>query len=315
MVQSSQGVQYTKNKAYPYIGIKKEPDKATLEKEDESEDRPPPFITKELHIWDQLISKLYTDDCGRFPIRSRSGNEYIIIAYHCDSNTILQEPFFNSKVKHSIRAYNSIMRHLSDRGHQIDVQILDNKVITYFKKYIVEYWCTKYQLVPPNFHRINIAERAIRTFKAHFLSVLAVVDPTFPKFMCDNLLVQTELTLKLLCQATLNPSMSAWEYFNGAFDYTATPLGPIVCKIIIHTTSNKRKSWYQRVREGFSVVLELHHYHCIQAIDIKTQSLIITDTEECLHEYLTHPHVTSENRMTHTIHFFSAVLKDVPTII
>ena len=78
--------------------------------------------------------------------------------------------------------------------------------------------------------------------------MLAGVDPTFPKFMRDNLLVHTELTIKLLWQATLNPRMSAWEYFNGAFYYTATPLVPIGFKIIIHTTSNKQKPWDQRVQ-------------------------------------------------------------------
>ena len=93
----------------------------------------PPLKTKELYIWDQPISKIYTDDYGHFPIRSRSGNEYIMIAYHCDSNTFLQAPFVNSKEKHRIRAYNYIMRCLADRGHQVDVQILDNKVNTYFK--------------------------------------------------------------------------------------------------------------------------------------------------------------------------------------
>ena len=33
-------------------------------------------------------------DCGQFPIRSRSGNENIMITYHCDSNTIIQAPLF-----------------------------------------------------------------------------------------------------------------------------------------------------------------------------------------------------------------------------
>ena len=46
----------------------------------------------------------------------------------------------------------------------------------------------------PSEHRINVAERAIRTFKAHVLAVLAGVDPKLPKFMWDNLLVKTELT-------------------------------------------------------------------------------------------------------------------------
>ena len=109
------------------------------------------------------------------------------------------------------------MRRLDDRGHQVDVQILDNEVSTYSKRTIVEDWCATYQLVPPNFHIRNVADRDIRTFKAQFLLVLAGVDPTSPKFIWDNLLVQTELTINLLRQATLNPSMSAWEYFNGDF--------------------------------------------------------------------------------------------------
>ena len=103
------------------------------------------------------------------------------------------------------------MRCLAYRGHQVDAQILDNKVSTDFKRTIVEDWCANYQLVPPKIHRRNILERAIRTFKDHFLSVLAGVYPTFPNFMWEKLLVQTELTIKLLRQATLNSRMSAWE--------------------------------------------------------------------------------------------------------
>ena len=124
-----------------------------------------------------------------------------------------------------------------------------NEVSAEFKKTIKKDWGATYQLVPPNVHRLNIAERAIRKFKAHFLAILAGVDPYFPKYMWDNLLAQTELTINLLRQATLNQRMSAWEYYNGAFDYSATPLGLLVCKIIIHNTSNTRKSWDQRGRE------------------------------------------------------------------
>ena len=133
--------------------------------------------------------------------------------------------------------------------------------------------------------------------------------------MWDNLLVQTELTINFLRQATLNLRMPAWEYYNGAFDYTATPLGPAGCKIMINTTSNKRKSWDQRGREGFSVGPSLQHYLCIQAIDSKTKALIITDTAKYLHEYLTQTHIIAEDRITHAIHVLPAALKDVPTSI
>ena len=130
-----------------------------------------------------------------------------MIAYHCDSNKILQAKFANRKYKHRIRAYNYIMRCLADRGHQVDIQILDNEVSADFKRTIVEYWCDTYQLVPPNVHRRNISERSICNFKAHFSSVLARVDSNFPNFMWENLLVQTEITLNLLWQATLKPSI------------------------------------------------------------------------------------------------------------
>ena len=84
---------------------------------------------------------------------------------------------------------------------------------------------------------------------------------------------------------------------------------------MIHNTSNTRKSWDQRGREGFSIGPALQHYRCIQSIDAKTKALIITDTAEYLHRYLTQPQITAEDRMTHAIQFLTAALKDVPASI
>ena len=56
------------------------------------------------------------------------------------------------------------------------------------------------QLVLPDNHRRNLAERAIQTFKCHFKAVLAGVDDSFPMRLWDNLLPQTVLTLNLLRQ-------------------------------------------------------------------------------------------------------------------
>ena len=84
---------------------------------------------------------------------------------------------------------------------------------------------------------------------------------------------------------------------------------------MIHNTSNKRKSWDQRGREGFSIGPALQHYQCIQAIDSKTKALIITDTAEYFNKYLKYPHITAEDRMAHAIHFLTAELKDVPASI
>ena len=85
-------------------------------------------------------------------------------------------------------------------------------------------WNVNYQLVPPHIHRRNVAERAIQTFKAHFLSVLAGVAVDFPRNLWDLLIPQTELTLNLLRQSNSTPEISAWEAFDGAFSYNHTPL-------------------------------------------------------------------------------------------
>jgi hypothetical protein len=83
-------------------------------------------------------------------------------------------------------------------------------------------------------HRRNCTKRAIRTFKDHFLAILAGVDKSFPPHLWDLLLPQAELMLNLLRQSTINPKISAWEFFYGPFDFNKTPLGPVGCCVLIH---------------------------------------------------------------------------------
>jgi hypothetical protein len=54
------------------------------------------------------------------------------------------------------------------------------------------------QLVPPHNHRANAAERAIATFKDHFIASLATLDPTCLIQLWDEFLPQVELTLNML---------------------------------------------------------------------------------------------------------------------
>ena len=155
-----------------------------------------------------------------------------MISYHCDSNAFLVAPFKKHKDKHRLEAYKSIMTHLRENVMSVNLQILDNEASSKFKHLITENLNIKYQLVPPDIHRLNAAERAICTFKAHFLSILAVIAPDFPKFLWDHLLHQKEMTLIFLRESTLGPTKSAWEFFNAPFDYAATPLGLFGFRII-----------------------------------------------------------------------------------
>ena len=73
----------------------------------------------------------------------------------------------------------------------VNLQILDNESSSKFKHIITEDLDIKYQLVPPEIHRRNVEERAIQTFKAHFLSILEGIAPDFQKLIWDHLLPQT----------------------------------------------------------------------------------------------------------------------------
>ena len=73
------------------------------------------------------ISKLYTADMGRFPVRFRSGNSLLMLSYHVDTNVILVEPFKSHHKRHRLTAADRIMTRLTKRIHGVDLQILDNK--------------------------------------------------------------------------------------------------------------------------------------------------------------------------------------------
>ena len=150
-----------------------------------------------------------------------------MLAFHCDINVILIEPFQSRHECNRIAAYSRIMTCLQERVHAVDLQVLDNEASVTYCRAITQTWIKEFQLVPPDFHRCNTAECAIQNFKALFLAILADLDRAFPRSLWDTLLPQTEITLNLLRQATQAPIISAWEYYNGPMSYDATPFSPI----------------------------------------------------------------------------------------
>ena len=272
----------------------------------------PVLASNELFLNVLPLSKLYTDDTGRFPVKARSGNQYIMIAYHVDGNIILQQPFKTKSDAHRLAAYNTIMTRLAAKGLSVDLQIMDNEASAAFKQAITFAWRAKFQLVPPDMHRRNRAERAIRTFKNHFISILAGVDPTFPPYLWDLLLPQAELTLNLLRQSSLNPKISAWEYFNGPFDFNKTPLGPVGCRVLIHAKPATRRSWDFRAKEGFYIGPALDSYRCFKLVKMDTKSQVISDTVEFRHAYRQIPIPTPEDRIVQGLQAITDALRDTP---
>jgi hypothetical protein len=136
------------------------------------------------------FATLFTNNLGRFPIHAMSGNQYIMLTYCDAANVILVQPFQSKADHHCIPAYNAIMKRLKAWGVKVDLQVLDNKASAAYIQTITDVWKCTHQKVPPDMHRRNKTERAIRTFKAHFISILAGTDPSFPRNRGDLLLPQ-----------------------------------------------------------------------------------------------------------------------------
>ena len=240
----------------------------------------PHKLMVEVHV--VPINRIFTDDTGRFTPRARSGNQYIMVTLHGPSNAILVRPFASKHDSHRIAAYNDVYDRLSTAGQAPTLHILDNEVSGAFQKAITANNCT-FQLVPPNVHRRNAAERAICTFKDHFLAILAGTAPNFPRDRWDLLLPQAELTLNLLRLSPTKPDQSAWEHLFGPYNFDATPMGPAGSRVIIHSKAQQRHSWEYRGHDGFYIGPALKHYRCYRVLNKVSHAVAITDALKFRH--------------------------------
>jgi hypothetical protein len=136
---------------------------------------------------------VYTDQTGRFPVQSSRGNTSLMVFFDVDANYIDAEPIRNHHDNQMIPAYQALWKRTSrGRTNKPMLHILDNEASVAFKEEIQKN-CTL-QLVPPDTHRRNLAERAIQTFKSHFIAILAGVDESFPMNLWDRLVPHVNQT-------------------------------------------------------------------------------------------------------------------------
>jgi hypothetical protein len=154
-----------------------------------------------------------------------------MVGYVYDCNYIKVTPMKCRSASEWVEAYDSIHQELTVKGFKPKLQTLEKEASTTLKTFFTINDIA-YQLVPPHYNRRNDVERAISTFKEHFVAVLSSVDPAFPLHLWDRLLPQAEIKLNLLRILRL-----------GLVDYNKTAFAPPRCKIIAHKKPGKRRTW------------------------------------------------------------------------
>ena len=99
---------------------------------------------------------------------------------------------------------------------------------------------TSVQLAQPYSHKINAAERAIRTFNNHFVAGLLSVENNLPIYLWCRKVKQAKTTINLLITSITNLRLLVYVQIFGQFDFNATPMALPGIEIISHEKPAQR---------------------------------------------------------------------------
>ena len=260
--------------------------------------------------WDEM-KKAYLDLTGAFPIKSARGKQYFLVVYDHDSNGILAETLKTKYAAEIKKAWENIHKDLSTSGASPNLYIMDNEASTDLKSAMTKYK-VDYQLVPPSMHRRNAAEKAIRTYKNHFITGLTLLDPDFPMQQWDRLVCQSLITLNHLRNARANPKLSAHAYLYGMHDFNRCPMAPPGTKVVVHSKPHKRASWDTHGIEGWYIGPSLEHYRCVKCYMPLTSAERDSDTVAFFPHKLPIPKVTTDDFLRQSVTDIISLLKTSP---
>ena len=85
-------------------------------------------------------------------------------------------------------------------------------------------------------------------------------------------------TLNLMRPSRMNPKLPAEATLNGAFDYNKTPLAPPSTKILVHETTNQRRTWAAYGVDGWYLGAAPERYRCHRTYITETRKELIART-------------------------------------
>ena len=223
-----------------------------------------------------LTETMHSDLTGKFPVTSFSEMQYIIISV-LDGYVHVEAMKSRHHLEY-IAAYKRTINFFSKLGRKPIFQRLDNQTSTALELFARSNGIS-IQYCAPHQHRALKAERAIRTFKNHFIATLCTVADDFPLGLWDELLPQAELCLNHLLPYPSNTSISAYAGLHGgAFDFAAHPIAPAGSKVVVHDKPAIRASWAPHGTHGFYLGPAQSHYRCYRVWTTSSRSIRISDT-------------------------------------
>lgn len=274
-----------------------------------SQDVEEPDDPNNLYIQILDPASCHIDNTGRFPVTSVSGNNYILIAV-CDGY-IRAVPMPSRKATDIVKAVKSVFVFFTSHGRSPLLQRLDNET----SNHLFDFYRTNditWQLVPPYCHRGNKAEKAIGTYKEHFISILCTTSPGFPGNRWDGLMPLAEITINLLRPCTHNKYISAYEgMLKKKYDMVAHPFGIAGCRVAVHESRGQRASWAPLSTPGYYMGPADATVRCHNVLVTKTNSLRVSDSVAWFPTPLRMPGSSVLERLNSAIDNLGTSIKDL----
>jgi hypothetical protein len=262
----------------------------------------------------------YSDLCGRFPIQSFDGNEYILVFVHF-TGYIAIRALKNRSATTQAAAYNDILQVFKDRSMLPQTYMMDNEISpqvrAVLKSFTIDeckiqntYKTQLINLATPDNKRANRAERIMDIIKPHIISTIAGCDHDFPMKTWDKLLPQIEITVNLLLRSShVDPQLSCYGAIFGAYDFMNHPMAPAGVKVMKYRHPDKRQTWEHKSTLAFITGPALEHYRCFRVVDFMTGAESITDTVSFHPKKVTMPGSSKHELLTAAIQQLTDVIK------
>jgi len=240
---------------------------------------------------DKTSGVVYNDLTGNFPFMSIDGSVCFFVLYHYELNAILVKAIANVDDRSIYEAYKEIFETLEAKGYKPKMNVMDNQATKYIKKFLTKKECNL-QVVEPHNHRVNVAERAIQTFKDAFIAALATTDRDFSLQLWDKLAPQVQDTLNLIRASQINPKISAYKALNGPYNWDRNPLAPPGCKAVIYEALAVRGSWALRGTDAWYLGPSADHYRCNLYFVPETRAYQISGSAELFPQHCQVPNLS-----------------------
>eukprot|EP00804_Cyclotella_cryptica_P027664 CCRYP_010277-RA/>CCRYP_010277-RA protein AED:0.46 eAED:0.36 QI:0/0/0/1/0/0/3/0/688 len=231
-------------------------------------------------IGEQNPGTIYTDQTGNFPVWSFHGKKCQFLAYDYRSNAILVRAQKDQTDKSLLEPFQEVYEYLTKRGFQTKLNVMDNQCSKTIQKFIEKNGAkmAKIQLVNTDDHRVNAAERAIQTWKNHWLSGLGTLDPNCPLQLWCQFIEQRHDNLNMLITSRINNKISVYAILEGQYESDKTPLAPVGTKALVLLDPKKRTSWNTHAVDAWYVGPAKKHYRNLKFYIPETRGYRIANT-------------------------------------